>query len=90
MFKNGLQAAWPKMAVKLLSGCTIHIPGDDSTYQSQDNMITNFFTIEYLREIVLDLLLEKIEECAQQRLVSRKHIEGTNTLLSISLSSLCK
>ncbi|KAL9900180.1 fancd2 isoform 1-T3 [Glossina fuscipes fuscipes] len=66
MFKNGLKAAWPKMAVKLLSGCTIHIPGDDNTYQSQDNMITNFFMIEYLREIVLDLLLEKIEECAQQ------------------------
>uniref|UniRef100_A0A1B0FNR3 Fanconi anemia group D2 protein n=1 Tax=Glossina morsitans morsitans TaxID=37546 RepID=A0A1B0FNR3_GLOMM len=88
MFKNGLQAAWPKMAVKLLSGCTIHIPGDDNTYQSQDNMITNFFTIEYLREIVLDLLLGKIEECAQHSNQAEIFRQNGVPLLPLMLAQL--
>lgn len=67
MFITGLRDAWSKYAFKLLSGCTISIPGDDSVYQSQDSMIVNFFMIDYLRDKVLDLLLIQIEKAACEK-----------------------
>uniref|UniRef100_A0A1I8P4T9 Fanconi anemia group D2 protein n=1 Tax=Stomoxys calcitrans TaxID=35570 RepID=A0A1I8P4T9_STOCA len=64
MFKNGLRDSWSRFALKLLTGCTISIPGEESVYQSQDSMIVNFFMIDCLRDRVLDLLLDKIENIA--------------------------
>uniref|UniRef100_A0A1A9WNL2 Fanconi anemia group D2 protein n=1 Tax=Glossina brevipalpis TaxID=37001 RepID=A0A1A9WNL2_9MUSC len=88
MFKNGLRAAWSKMAFKLLRGCTISIPGENGVYLSQDNMITNFFMIDYLRDIVLEFLLDKIEESVQQidRAGSSRH--GPIPLLPLMLGQL--
>uniref|UniRef100_A0A1I8M2U3 Uncharacterized protein n=1 Tax=Musca domestica TaxID=7370 RepID=A0A1I8M2U3_MUSDO len=67
MFRNGLRDSWPKFGLKLLTGCTISIPGEDSVYQSQHSMIVNFFMIESLRDRVLDLLLDKIEKTAIEK-----------------------
>ncbi|XP_075147776.1 fancd2 [Haematobia irritans] len=67
MFKNGLRDSWSRFALKLLTGCTISIPGEDNVYQSQDSMIVNFFMIDCLRDRVLDLLLEKIEKIACEK-----------------------
>lgn len=67
MFRNGLRDSWQKFGLKLLTGCTISIPGEDSVYQSQHSMIVNFFMIESLRDRVLDLLLDKIEKTACEK-----------------------
>lgn len=72
-FKAGLKEALAsnsKLALKLLSGCTISIPGENSVYQSQDSMMVNFLMIDFLREHVLEVLLNRIDElaCKEQNL----------------------
>ncbi|XP_017471044.1 PREDICTED: Fanconi anemia group D2 protein isoform X2 [Rhagoletis zephyria] len=70
MFKSGLSEALSpkcKYSLKLLSGCTISIPGHDSVYQSQESMIVNFLMIDFLRDAVVDILLNKTSEAAKQR-----------------------
>lgn len=62
MFLKGLKDAWSKFAVKLLSGCIINVQGDEAVYQSQDSMLVNFFTIDFLCEPVLDILLDMMEK----------------------------
>ncbi|XP_065371634.1 Fanconi anemia group D2 protein homolog [Calliphora vicina] len=88
MFITGLRDAWSKYALKLLSGCTISIPGDESIYQSQDSMIVNFFMIDFLRDKVLELLLVQIKKAACQRLQSSKSTDITIPILPLMLSQL--
>lgn len=59
---NGLRATWLKMASKLLSGCTSRIPSDHNASNTSPNITLTFFTIECLRDIVMNLLLNKTEE----------------------------
>ncbi|XP_073815806.1 fancd2 isoform X2 [Musca autumnalis] len=86
MFRNGLRDSWSKFALKLLTGCTISIPGEDSIYQSQHSMVVNFFMIESLRDRVLDLLLDKIEKTACERTVFTSSINVP--LLPLMLAQL--
>lgn len=88
MFITGLRDAWSKYALKLLSGCTISIPGDESVYQSQDSMIVNFFMIEFLRDKVLELLLMQIKKAACERIPTAKTSENNVPLLPLMLSQL--
>lgn len=87
MFITGLRDAWSKYALKLLSGCTISIPGDDSIYQSQDSMIVNFFMIDFLRDKVLDLLLAQIKKAACEKVIPSKSADNI-PLLPLMLSQL--
>ncbi|XP_053945249.1 Fanconi anemia group D2 protein homolog [Anastrepha ludens] len=69
MFKTGFSEALSpkcKYSLKLLSGCTISVPGHDSTYQSQESMIVNFLMIDFLRDAVVEVLLNKILDAAVQ------------------------
>lgn len=84
MFTNGLRDSWHRFALKLLTGCTISIPGEESVYQSQDSMIVNFFMIDSLRDRVLDLLLIKIEQIACEKTT----IEAVVPLLPLMLAQL--
>lgn len=88
MFITGLRDAWSKYAFKLLSGCTISIPGDEIVYQSQDSMIVNFFMIDYLRDKVLDLLLIQIEKAACEKSSSSKLSTNNIPLLPLMLFQL--
>ncbi|KAM7362212.1 fancd2 [Cochliomyia hominivorax] len=88
MFITGLRDAWSKYSLKLLTGCTISIPGDDSVYQSQDSMIVNFFMIDFLRDKVLEILLIQIKKAACDRVPSTKPINNNVPLLPLMLSQL--
>lgn len=88
MFITGLRDAWSKYALKLLSGCTISIPGDDSVYQSQDSMIVNFFMIDFLRDKVLELLLEQIRKSAMGGTSAFRTAGNLVPLLPLMLSQL--
>ncbi|XP_037821987.1 Fanconi anemia group D2 protein [Lucilia sericata] len=87
-FITGLRDAWSKYAIKLLSGCTISIPGDESVYQSQDSMIVNFFMIDFLRDKVLELLLVQIKNAACNKVSSSKTTGNNIPLLPLMLSQL--
>lgn len=70
MFKTGLNDALSpkcKYSLKLLSGCTINVPDQNSMYHSQESMIVNFLMVDFLRDAVVDVLLQKITEAASQR-----------------------
>ncbi|XP_004536027.1 Fanconi anemia group D2 protein [Ceratitis capitata] len=70
MFKTGFSDSLSpkcKYSLKLLTGCTISVPGNDAVYQSHDSMIANFLMIDFLCESVVDILLQKISEAAKQR-----------------------
>lgn len=88
LFTGGLRDAWSKYALKLLSGCTISIPGEDSIYQSQDSMIANFFMLDLLQEPVLDLLFEKLNKIASDRLPSPVSTQNSVTMLPLILAQL--
>lgn len=90
MFKNGLCDAWSRFAIKLLTGCTISIPGEESVYQSQNSMIVNFFMIDRLRDHVLELLLQKIEKaaCEKTPTTSTTKAQSAVPLLPLMLTQL--
>ncbi|XP_055851494.1 Fanconi anemia group D2 protein homolog [Episyrphus balteatus] len=66
-FKTGLKNALndKNLAMKLLSGCTINLPGDENPYLSQDSMMVNFLMIDFLQEIAINVLLDKVEEISK-------------------------
>ncbi|XP_055905389.1 Fanconi anemia group D2 protein [Eupeodes corollae] len=68
-FKTGLRNALndKKMALKLLSGCTINMPGEENPYQSQDSMIVNFLMIDFLQEAVINIILDKVDEISKSQ-----------------------
>ncbi|XP_037944134.1 uncharacterized protein LOC119676939 [Teleopsis dalmanni] len=89
MFKTGLSdalATKPKLTQKLLSGCTINMPGEESVYQSQNSMMVNFLMIGFLCDHVLDILLDKAEKIACG---SNKNLTGNNVpLLTLLLAQM--
>ncbi|XP_067618049.1 Fanconi anemia group D2 protein homolog isoform X2 [Eurosta solidaginis] len=90
MFKNGLSEALSpkcKYCLKLLSGCTISVSGQESVYQSQESMIVNFLMVDFLRDAVVEVLLKKISEAAGQR-TPLFLANGTVPLLPLLISQL--